>query len=130
MTGFESVVEQAAIEWFQALGYDYVAGPTLAPDGEAPERADYTTPLLEGRFRAALATTPLAFLQQARIAAARELLRSSNLAIADIAARCGYGNASHFSRAFSAHTGTAPQSYRRRVRGKLFTSATGPVGTN
>ena len=60
----------------------------------------------------------------------RELLRSSNLAIADIAARCGYGNASHFSRAFSAHTGTAPQSYRRRVRGKLFTSATGPVGTN
>ena len=50
MTGFETVVEQAAIEWFQALGYDYVAGPTLAPDGEAPERPDYKTPLLEGRF--------------------------------------------------------------------------------
>ncbi len=97
---------------------------------ELAARCGLSARSLNRRFRAALATTPLAFLQQARIAAARELLRSSNLAIADIAARCGYGNASHFSRAFSAHTGTAPQSYRRRVRGKLFTSATGPVGTN
>ncbi len=55
MTGFESVVEEAAIEWFQSLGYDYITGPTIAPDGEAPERPDYKTTLLEGRFRAALA---------------------------------------------------------------------------
>jgi type I restriction enzyme R subunit len=55
MTGFETIVEQAAIEWFQDLGYDFVTGPTLAPDGEAPERADYKAVLLEDRFRAALA---------------------------------------------------------------------------
>lgn len=55
MSGFESVVEQAAIEWLDELGWKFVPGPVLAPDGEAPERATYRTVLLEGRLRAALA---------------------------------------------------------------------------
>ncbi len=55
MSGFESVVEQAAIEWLDELGWKFVPGPVLAPDGEAPERANYRTVLLEGRLRAALA---------------------------------------------------------------------------
>ena len=55
MAGFETTVEEAAIEWFRALGYDYVPGPVLAPDGEHPERRDWKTTILEGRFRAALA---------------------------------------------------------------------------
>jgi type I restriction enzyme R subunit len=55
VSGFESVVEQAAIEWLDELGWKFVPGPVLAPDGEAPERANYRTVLLEGRLRAALA---------------------------------------------------------------------------
>jgi AraC-like DNA-binding protein len=42
---------------------------------------------------------------------------------AEIAARCGFGSASHFSRSFTAHAGVSPQDYRRRVRGKLFSAA-------
>lgn len=53
--GFESVVEQAAIEWLGELGWQFVSGPILAPDGEAPERASYRTVVLEGRLRAAIA---------------------------------------------------------------------------
>ncbi len=55
MSGFESVVEEAAIEYFQDLGYTYVSGPTIAPDGVSPERASYTDVVLQGRLRAALA---------------------------------------------------------------------------
>jgi transcriptional regulator GlxA family with amidase domain len=101
----------------------------LAHLGEAlrmPElaaRCGISTRSLNRRFRAALGTTPLAFLQEARTAAARELLRASNTGIAEIAARCGFGSASHFSRSFTAHAGVSPQDYRRRVRGKLFSAA-------
>src|SRR5262245_50427999 len=54
MTGFQSVLHQAPLEWFQSPGHDCLAAPVLAPDGDAPERADWKTPLREGRFRAAL----------------------------------------------------------------------------
>ncbi len=35
----ESIIEQAAIDWFKDLGYDYTFGPEIARDGEHPERA-------------------------------------------------------------------------------------------
>ncbi len=72
------------------------------------------------RFRAATGTTPLAFLRQARLDLARDLLRQSNLAIGEIAHRCGYPDAAYFSRSFAAATGSTPQQYRVRARGKLF----------
>jgi len=55
MSGFESVVEEAAIQWFESLGYAYVNGGDIAPDSMNPERADYGAVLLEGRLRSALA---------------------------------------------------------------------------
>ena len=54
MTGFESVVEEAAIQWFRELGYEYKPGIDLAPDGASPERTSYAQTVLEGRLRAAL----------------------------------------------------------------------------
>ncbi|MCK6518376.1 DEAD/DEAH box helicase, partial [Myxococcota bacterium] len=55
MSGFESVVEEAAIAWLTELGWQHVPGPVLAPDGEAPERESYRAVILEGRLRRALA---------------------------------------------------------------------------
>ena len=55
MSGFESVVEQAAIEWLAELGWRHVPGPILAPDGMFPERPSYRTVVLAGRLREALA---------------------------------------------------------------------------
>ena len=83
MTGFESVVEQAAIEWFQSLGYDYVPGPVLAPDGDAPERADWKTPLLEARFRAALARINPHLPAEALEDVARQILRAQSASVED-----------------------------------------------
>lgn len=55
MSCSESVVEDAAIEWFRGLGYSYLPGPEIAPDGAAPERASYSTVILEARLRTSLA---------------------------------------------------------------------------
>ena len=54
MSSFESVVEQAAIEWLQALGYTYVNGADIAPDGPTPERKTWADTVLVDRLRATL----------------------------------------------------------------------------
>lgn len=51
----ESVVEDAALEWFGGLGYQVVHGPTIAPGEPAAERTSYKEVILEGRLRVALA---------------------------------------------------------------------------
>ena len=52
----ESDVELAAIEYLEDLGWSYLEGPVLAPDGEAPERVNYSAVILEGRLRSATLT--------------------------------------------------------------------------
>ena len=50
----ESEVEEAALHWFDELGYAYAYGPELLADGTTPER-DERTAFLAGRLSAALA---------------------------------------------------------------------------
>lgn len=55
MSGFESVVEEAAITWLVELGWEHVPGSVLSPEGEAPERESHRAVVLDGRLRRALA---------------------------------------------------------------------------
>ena len=52
----ESIVEEAAIDWFRDLGYQYLPGPDIACDGTYPERGSYADTVLEERLRSALVT--------------------------------------------------------------------------
>lgn len=51
----ESDLEQLALTWFQDTGWDYRAGPDIAPDSDSPQRTDYRQVLLQGELREALA---------------------------------------------------------------------------
>ncbi|NLL18360.1 MAG: type I restriction endonuclease subunit R, partial [Clostridia bacterium] len=51
---YESHLEEAALEWFEELGYEVVFGPDIAPDGDYPEREDYGDVVLVERLREAL----------------------------------------------------------------------------
>jgi AraC-like DNA-binding protein len=53
-------------------------------------------------------------LLAARIATAGALLRETDLAVADVAVRSGFGDRAHFHRAFRAATGATPEAARRR----------------
>ena len=44
----------SVLPMFEALGYSIVSGPTLAPDGERPERQTYADVVLRGRLEDAL----------------------------------------------------------------------------
>lgn len=67
-------------------------------------------------FRATTGTTPMQWLTQLRVENAKKLLQGSELSLAEIGARCGFGDQSHFTRVFSARTGVAPGVWRRRGR--------------
>jgi type I restriction enzyme R subunit len=50
----ESVVEDAALEWFAQLGYTRVFGPDIGPGGVGQERDSFTQVYLYGRLRDAM----------------------------------------------------------------------------
>jgi len=50
----EQQLEEAVIEILQELGYDYLFGPDIAPDGDFPEREDYREVILKNRVLDAL----------------------------------------------------------------------------
>jgi type I restriction enzyme R subunit len=52
----ESVVEKAALGWFEFLGYDIARGADISPGAETPLRDSHEHVVLEPRLRAALRT--------------------------------------------------------------------------
>ena len=75
---------------------------------------------LNRRFKKATGMSPQAYLQTLRIAAAKDLLKHSNLSVGDIAWQLGLQDVSYFSQLFRRHNGMSPLRYREAVRGKLF----------
>ena len=63
-------------------------------------------------FKQSTHMSPHQYVLQRRLQQARDLIRSSNEPIIDIALQCGFGNASHFSRRFKQHFGILPSQLR------------------
>ena len=61
--------------------------------------------------RAVLQQSPYQLQTSARLRRARQLLRSENLSIAHVALRCGFEDASHFSRVFKKDCGLTPRQF-------------------
>ena len=63
-------------------------------------------------FKQSTGETPHQYLVQQRLIKAKELLRCSEMAIADIGNLVGYKNPSHFTRVFRQYTKVTPKTYR------------------
>lgn len=50
----EAQLEIVTVDYLRELGYGYVHGPMIAPDGETPERQDYAQVVLTRRLRDAM----------------------------------------------------------------------------
>jgi AraC-like DNA-binding protein len=64
------------------------------------------------RFRAAVDRTPLGYLAELRMEAAKRMLVRGDESVAEIASTLGYASEDGFSRAFRRHTGSAPSRWR------------------
>lgn len=87
---------------------------------ELADRFGLNTRTFNRRFRQAADITPLEYLQEIRVTQAKELLKHSNLSIAEIAFAVGYQDVSYFTGLFHRLHGATPNAYRRLVRTKLF----------
>ncbi|MEW5920529.1 MAG: type I restriction endonuclease subunit R [Bacillota bacterium] len=74
----ENDIELMAIEELEKLGYTYIPGPSIAPDGENPERQSYRDVLLVGRVRSAIAKLNPTIPYDAREEALKQLMRLSS----------------------------------------------------
>ena len=101
-------------EWMHS---DYQAEINL---GVLTERFDISLRSLNRRFKQATEKSPIQYLQQIRIDNAKELLKTSNLSIAEVAYSVGYPDSSYFSSLFRKIISLSPKEYRRLVRKKLF----------
>ncbi len=68
-------------------------------------------------FKQATGTTFISYLTQVRLAHACELLRSTDLAVGEIAARVGVPDQAYFDRKFRQHLHTSPRSMRAQSPG-------------
>ena len=73
----ESIVEDAALEWFGELGYAVGHGPHLAPGEPAAERDSFGDVVLAGRLHAAIQRLNPAIPEEAREEALRKVLPRS-----------------------------------------------------
>ena len=90
-------------------------------------RADLSAPALAERmclserhfarvFRQETGTTPAAYVEAARVEAARRLLESTDQPLDEVAAGSGLGSVETLHRALRRQIGTTPAAYRRRFR--------------
>lgn len=95
---------------------DGLADPGLSPAMVAAQHG-ISVRTLHYAFAAADATF-VAELMRARLQRARELLadpRTNDLAVVEVAARCGFSDPSHFARRFRRQFGVAPLAFRRTL---------------
>ncbi|NLB45964.1 MAG: helix-turn-helix transcriptional regulator, partial [Clostridiaceae bacterium] len=65
-------------------------------------------------FRKAYGLSPQQYIQNLRIAKAKDLIRSELYSMSEVAARSGFGNIYYFSRVFRQATGMPPSAYSRQ----------------
>jgi AraC-like DNA-binding protein len=81
--------------------------------GELATEAALSRSAFFERFTRAVGLPPMEYLLAWRMAVAKDLLRRSDLALAEVAERVGYSSASTFSTAFSRHVGQPPGRFAR-----------------
>ena len=70
----ESVVEEAALDWFRDLGWSVLHGPDIAPGEPAAERDSYSDVILRDRLEAAIDSLNPDLPREAKEEALRKVL--------------------------------------------------------
>ena len=68
-------------------------------------------------FRTSTGMPPHQWLLRQRVSAAKQLMTSHDLTLAEIAVAAGFANQSHFTRVFSSVAGMSPGAWRRETQG-------------
>lgn len=87
-----------------------VGEPTLSIEAVAAQ-VGWSADHLRRVFRLALDTSPQKLQRAAHLRHAKQLMRHQNLTIAEVALRCGFEDASHFTRVFKQENNLTPRQF-------------------
>lgn len=79
-------------------------------------KANMSLRTFKRRFKDATSETPLHYLQQLRVEQGKDLLKHTNLSVAQIAWDVGYEDSGHFGRLFKRLNGLTPAQWRKEER--------------
>jgi AraC family transcriptional regulator len=74
-------------------------------------------------FRKSTGETPHRFVLRLRVERAKEMLRSAESRVLDVAIACGFKTQQHFARVFRQLCGASPTEYRRNFPGRVASRA-------
>ena len=77
------------------------------------EAAGLSGDYLTKQFKTVMSMTPAEYVRKFRIAKSMDLLRTTDMSIADIASAVGFGNISLYSRVFKQMIGVSPAAFRK-----------------
>jgi len=86
--------------------------PSFVPSGAG--RAGLSPRHFARLFRSEVGVTPAAWVEAARVAAARRFLEIDQDTPKRVAVQCGFANADTLRRVFVRHVGVTPSEYRKR----------------
>lgn len=78
------------------------------------ETCNLTKYYLSHKFTELYGKSPMAYLNEVRIAAAKDLLKTTNLSIEEIALATGFSSNSYFSQTFQKHCRMSPHKFRQQ----------------
>jgi len=102
---------EALLRWMEENADQQLTLEDLATQGGMSIRT------LSRRFREQTGTTPMQWLNRARLRQAQILLETTDLSVEQIVSQVGFGSQTTFRDRFKQLVGVSPQSYRRTFRG-------------
>jgi len=81
--------------------------------GELAQSVGLSTAHFSEMFRKSTGETPHQFVLRLRVERAKEMLRSAESRVLDVAIACGFKTQQHFARVFRHLCGLSPKEYRR-----------------
>jgi AraC family transcriptional regulator len=91
--------------------------------GEMAQSVELSTAHFSRMFRKSTGETPHQFLLRQRVERAKEMLRSVDARVMDVAVACGFKTQQHFAQVFRHVCGTSPTEYRQELLGHESTCA-------
>ncbi len=99
-----------AVRFIRKQAFFHLTVPEVASEVGISRR------LLEKRFQRALRRSPKEEMLRVQMEKAKNLLATSDMAVASVAQKSGFTSQEYFARAFRRHAGQSPQEYRREQR--------------
>ena len=90
---------------------------------ELAQSVGLSTPHFSEMFRKSTGETPHQFVLRLRVERAKEMLRSAESRVLDVAIACGFKTQQHFARVFRQLCGTSPTEYRIEFQGHVVPRA-------